>query len=852
MFVENIDLIWEKDIFPPQQNTDVSYFMDRDYIIARFRLNEADRLRLGDAKYIRLIAVYDGAGNCNGRVILAPPIIRGSAFRAITYDGVSVMGHTNKVTAVEVMEIGQNTLESSHSGIIKRLRSSRNSQRVLRVEWKDMDVPGVSAGVDGRLGELPLSDYREISFFVKGPQPVINGDVRFIIASGPDTISRPHMEAIIPVSALSSTEWRKVTIRYNGNNTGVRINGENIIGARVNYRPFVMSNEETAGRSSYIAILVTPNSAQPLGSGVIFIDEIILEEAISVYRVNAGAAVEYSRPGTLLYFNGIPMFADFTAYTAFESETNIPSSTESEFGDQRVSSSMVSRTGIGFSVFETVISSNLAFTTAHETFIWSADHSVSRTFGYFSVSETFFASPQAHTARHGLNLSYLSNFHVSFEADALYDFLKLRQLWNFGIGYRPENHLIPSLMLNTEAVWITDDFIESDENYGDIWVRSWEPMVPNIGSGAESRRTQTQIVITQRTRPVGAILVLDGRTNFIGLGGSTHSESSAYLDIPVIFTSTFVNFRIGRGFKKHLFYSGNNIHDDADKFFESINDFSPFWGIFPIYSLFADDVDRAMDKSLVNSPSADLAFYTSFNDHIGTNINLPPIYSLSAFILPSRIAFYLERRMEQKMDTRTDTLNLGGTLGFSAINMFGVMGYTPVFRFYQSDEFSHTIDAAISIPKEEDISWRIQSILGANFMGFTGGMLSLVNTFSYSSDRYWTESFLIAWETPSRNSIVGVIYNWFVSSVERQGDWINLSSVLNSSYEMLRRETLELTFDKSTDYLRWSITAGHEDIIRIIGRVNFTTFVKLRLTEDKQTDVMMFDVQLGTSLRILF
>jgi hypothetical protein len=59
-------------------------------------------------------------------------------------------------------------------------------------------------------------------------------------------------------------------------------------------------------------------------------------------------------------------------------------------------------------------------------------------------------------------------------------------------------------------------------------------------------------------------------------------------------------------------------------------------------------------------------------------------------------------------------------------------------------------------------------------------------------------------------------------------------------------------FDRQTDYMRWNITAGHEEIIRIQGRLNFTGFLKLRCDGDKEREILIFDVILGTALRISF
>jgi len=859
-FTENSSLILEGELF-----TKTGGVFDTSARIAKFTLTEQDRLKLGNAKYLRIVARNTGGTDISGRVMIAPPIVRGAAFRPVILDNDTIkessfFSSQNIVTAVETIETGA-ALSSAYGEIIRRLHpsddSTQNTQRVMKIDWENMQQ-GVSAGVDGRVGELPLDNYRELSFFVKGPQPAINGQpaidgsLSFIVASGPDSISGSRLQAQIPLNAFGAGQWSKVTIRYQGDGTGVFVNGTRVDDVR--YRPLSRQINNSEPRTSYIAILVNPtDSSSSLGDGSISIDEIILEDSLLVYRVNAGAAIKYSRPGTLISIGNVPVLADLSVSTAVESEIRAGS----EESDSQVYGSVVNRTAAEFSLLGVNISGNFAFTAAQDEFLWSADHAISKKIGPFSVSEKFSASPYEKDARHNVNMSFLSDFYAKFDADALYDLSKLRQKWNLGIGYTPPNELIPAVAFTTEAAWTRSGQIEEDENYGEIWVRSWEPLIPDTGSGADLRKTTAQIVITQRTKPVGAVLTLDGSVNFSGANSLTRSESSLFLDVPLVLGKTTVNFRSGRSFKKHLYFYGDDALADGSKFFESINDSLPTWGVFPFYSLFAPELQDAMNRGVNDSPSADLALYTSFNDHFSTAVSLPPVYNLLSFFVPSKFSFRIERVLEQKLDTAADILNIGGSLNFSAINMFGRLGYSPIFKFYQSDEFTHSATAAVIIPKNENVSWKVQSILGAGFKGFSGAVLNFVNTLSLNSgglysDLYWTESFVLDWTVPTKKSILSIFYNWVAAAAAKQGSWLTLSALLNSNYEQLRRESLELAFDKTTDYLRWRISAGHEEIIRIQGKLEFTTFLKLRCTEDLKTEIMIFDALIGTSLRINF
>jgi len=847
VFTENPALVWEKEIFP------TGGAFDTDAHIARFPLSDEDRLKLGDAKYLRVIVVFDDTGplgeSVTGRVLIAPPIVRGASFRAVTFDGVTVKASSgfplseNYVTALETLD---HSLFDAYSEIMKRLHpSGQNTQRVLEIKWDDMQT-GISAGIDGRIGEMPLSDYRELSFFVKGPQPTIPGSLSFIAASGPDSLSDSRLEAQIPLNAFTAGQWSMVTIRYQGDNTGVFVNGARVAGASYRYRPDRQINNSES-RTSYVAIFVNPaDPTQNLGDGTISIDEIILEDPLTSFRINAGAGVEYSRPGTIFSIGDIPVLADFSITSALESEFR----TEGEGSGTRMPGSAVNRTGVNFSFFGVDVSGNFSFTAAENTFLWSADHKISKSIGSFYIEESFYASPEANTVRHNLNLSFSSDFYARFAADALYEFSFLRQRWNLGAGYISKKDLIPSVALSFEALWTGKNII-APVGYAQLWAESWLPLVPGLGEGADSRKTQTQIVITQRSKPIGVVVTIEGSSNFSGANSLTVLEYSTTLDVPLVFNSFSLNFRAGRNFKRRLYFAGINALDDGEKFFESVYDSFQLWKVFPGYSLFAPELADAFSRGLDDSHSANLSQYAAFTDLFGVNVVLPNVYNFASFFVPSRAALRIERVLEQKLDTRTDTLKISGSLGFQAINMFGALGYHPLFKFYQTDEFSHTIETSVIIPANENVTWRVQSVFSASFRGFSGGALNLSNTLVFNSGG-WLESFSAAWSVPTEKSLLSIIYDWIAAGAAKQSSWPALSSFLNQDYEQMRTVGLDLSFDKTTDYLRWTVSASHEETIRILGSLNFSAFIKIRCSQDFKSEVFIFDVLLGTALRVSF
>jgi hypothetical protein len=844
---ENQSLVWEKQLF-----SSGGAAFDNSLRIARFVITETERILLADAKYLRVIAVLDGiVEEISGVVILSPPIVRGAAFRPVTFDGNAVCGTDgfssakNNVTALETIDSG-NILETVYGGIIKRLHTTDGTQRVLRIGWENME-PGISAGIDGRIGELPLADYRALSFFVKGLANK-NGTLSFLTASGPDSILQPRFEARIPLSAFREGQWSKVTIRYSGTNTGISVDGVDVSGTWFRYSPQARLRDKIEGKSGYTAVLITPEQGSALNDDFLCIDEIILEEAAMTYRLNAGSTFEYKKSGAFLSVKDVDVLSDFLFSTAVESELRAdPVNRESETAE-----SMAHRTGAEISILGAKIYGNLLYTLTKDDFLWSADHGISREWKLFSFKETFYASPRDNNAKHGFNAGFNSNFYSKIDAGINYDYSGLERKWAFGMGYKPERNIIPSVDISAAAAWTQDGKAEEDENYAGLWLRTWEKMVPDAGKDAKGRKTLARFTITEGTRPVGAAVTLEGKTNSTELTGETNLENSVFLDIPVTFDKTTLNFRAGRLFKKQIYFFGSDAVQDGKEFFESIEDFLPLWKTIPGYSLFANDINDAMDKSYYNSPSFDITRYMAFNDHFGVKANFPSVNNLAAFIVPSGVSLRLERILEQKLDTRSDMLNLGAGLGFSAVNMFGAFGYLPLFKFYKTDEFTHTAQAAVVFPRNEDVSWRVQSMLGVSFRGFEDGVLNFANTLTLRSKGLWLESASADWTAPVNKSLLGVFYNWITLKAEKQKSWLNLSALLKSKYEHLRKESLELALEQTDDNFRVICSVGHETIIRIMGRLNLSGFVKLRFNEETKTETFTVDGLLGTSLRVSF
>ena len=619
--------------------------------------------------------------------------------------------------------------------------------------------------------------------------------------------------------------------------------------------PVIASSDLSAGKSTYAAVFISPIPPASLPDGNFCIDEIILEEAAPLYRLNGGLAAEYRLPGTLLAIKKFPLLADFSVSTALESEIHGDPFTQ----DRDAGSGLISRSNASVSLLGVKIDGNLALSAAPEEFNWNAGHELSWAKGPFQASESFSASPADDTLDHRVNIGFSKLFRTSFNAGVYDDLGRQERKWNLLMGMDPpapkksgaKQSYIPAIGMDFTAAWTSKSSSFDNKNYGLLWVESWQPVAPDLGNGADSRETRSIVIINENTKPLGAILTLEGNTMYIKNFSSTRSSNRVGLELPLELKSLALNFRMERGFKKHLQFSGNDVLDEGRKFGEGINDSLPLWAVFPFYSLFTPDLNDSLNKSLRESPSANITEYTWFNDLFGISGSFPVFYDYRAFLVPANASVNIERLLEQKMDTRLDILSLRGSLGFSAINMFGAFGYKPLFNFYQSDEYSSVLETSIAIPVNEEISYRLQWSAGAGFRGFTGAELGFYNTATIGSSG-WLESMQIDWTYPRQKSLIGSIYGWIARVLKTQSSWLGLSAMMDNPYEQLLKESLELSFDHSGDYLDWALILGHEAIIRTVGRFNFSVFAKLQCTHSEKTKNLSFIGTIGTTLNVMF
>ena len=877
--------IYSAEIQAGRAGGQVHYDEEGALKLSRISLNDADRRKLREARYMRILILRVASGDVSGRLLAAPPYLLGAGFRAITLrDGViSAAGAGAGQRPVAIAERRDLSLEAAYGERIGRLHPEDAPQRVLELEWKALE-PGESAGADGRTGAIPLSEYKTLSFFFKadgadGADLAESGSpaprLRFIAARGPRSLgaaSEIALEAALPLPALTPGRWHKVDLRYAGvdGDGGVFVDGSAVSGAELRCRPEVFSLAESAAAVSgldagtetglgaspkpgYIAVFIEPSGGAALPDGSFSLDEICLEEAVPAYRVNGGASLAWRRPGALFEVKGFTLLGDLAVDTSLESGARGDPFTQGA----SLSYGALNRSTVSMGLLGIKLTGTLAFALFPDTRPWNAGHRISRAWGPLTLAESFSLSPGDGTLDHRLSLEASGAVHGRLAANLAARDQRLERSWdmNFGVNTAPRRPL--GFTLEAGARWAEpEERLGSLADYGAAWVASWAPLAPDNGADANSRDIRALVKLPLRRSPVGAELSAEGRSSFTRAAGALKAETRGRLDIPFTFGSFWGLVRGERFFSRTLRYGSLDALDDSRRYYESLADSWRLWLTAPVYGLFDPLLPETLRSALEESDAAGLTQYGQFSDGLSLSLEFPPAFGLPSLFLPQYAETRLARSLAKKLDTPADTLNIASALRFSSVNLFGAFGVLPVLRFYQSEELSRSMEAQLAIPRDDLLSWSARDEIRMSFYGFRGAALDLTSTFTIGSAGKppvgWQERLNLDWTAPAPNSLLGNFYAWLGRLAADRSAWPALSRLASTEYERLRKETVEVRIQYGEKLRQSSITLGHESIVRIVGRLYFSVFAKLICGQDYISQVYSFAVQAGTTLNVSF
>jgi hypothetical protein len=817
-------------------------------------LTDEMRRKLRNASHIRILVINLGINPLDNRLLAAKPFVMGASWRAITLESNRITAAENDDinTGISVAEVRDTSLSG---GKINRLNED-SINHVLKVEWKNNSNGNV--GADGRTSSIPLFNYKVLSFYVKGPIPQ-GSSFQLIVSQGPDSYgnnSQTALELNAPITTghpFTDGSWHNVEIHY-GKDKRLLIDGaEHTAAIRYNSAALRQTSATAItnasyspdSQSAYIAVLVTNADTD----GSFSIDEICLEEPSPSYRINGGATLEWSHPDTLISIGGKPVVSDAAFNTALESAA------QGDPFDNQIdpSGGVQSRSYAEVTIIDTQLTGNVSFAASSGLSRWSAGHSLARTIGPLSIAESFNTAPPPddETMNHRLSLDLNTFVYGKVNSFLQYQNRQMDRNWTASTGITPKQNGYPGFSLEGDLRYSekTQDVLEWMPNYAQTWLKSWNVMYPDDGSTSGNRNALAKAQFIVNRLPIGADISFEAKNDVSKPLEKTNSTGSARVAFPFTVKPVRGSFRIQRDISTSLNVTGKNIQEDISLYGQSLYDTSPLWRTMPIYSLFDTQLDTSMDNA-VSSYAKD-AENTRFYEMISLNLNFPERYDISSLFIPVSFSGQLSRTMEQRLDTRLDVLSAGSSLGFSAINLFGAMGTVPVFKFYRNDELRHSVTGTVSFPRSEDAVWRIQAEQYLGVYGFKGAELGIENMYTVTSDG-WLESFNLIWIVPREKTLLSSIYDSGIKKISGNDMFPALSEIAKSNYERFFRETLNFVLDATGDYGIYTGSLQHESVVRIVGKITLTGFVKVSVQKETENDLLGFFLSFGTTLSVTF
>ncbi|MDR2445166.1 MAG: hypothetical protein LBD44_04450 [Spirochaetaceae bacterium] len=833
--------------------------------LVTINLDDADRRKLGNAKYLRLLVIYDGAAAVSGRVLLAPPIVRGAKFAALSVVNGEVK--SNPDDKVSTLETVDESLGARYPDTIKRLHPDGERQRVLNVSWEGLPAGASSVGAGGRVGRIPFSSYKTLSFFLKPHALTDSETFDFLVLRGRSSLGRDSETAIrvsIPVQTLNSISggnWTEVELRYGGGANEVYAGGQRI-DVPLYYNPQALRDSGSANDAAYTGGDYTADSAYimalisnggsgtgPVKDGGFRLDEVILLDGVPEYSLNAGGSFSWHSDKAVIRVNGI----DILDSPAFE--TALESGARGDPWDEYAEPfyAVVNRSRAGIRLFGIQLDGNAAFSSGSNRFWWNAGHKISRSFGPLSLHEAFFLDPYSNLWNHEAGISLSGLVSSSFSAESDFGNGQKNRVWRASLGMASIPGTPLRFSIGADGNWSNTEDTDGRPygDYGEVWGISWQNMAPDNGEQADRRRLGGRFETAVSTKPLGFNLSLDARSVADRAANSTESSGTAALGFPFGLGGFSGSFRVERAYRRFIFYSGPNAGHDLEKFAETFAESHGVYGAFPFYSLFDRELGVKLRGSLAESASSGLVRDVSFSDKYQLSLQMPETLGISSLFTPRSLESHIDRSLNQKLDTQTDTLGTGGTLRFSSINIFGVFGAAPLFKFYENDEYNTSLSAAVAFPKGEEVSWRVQVGQLLIFYGFRGAMLQFEDLITVLANG-WTGVFKVDWISPAEKSLLGTLYGWVFSKFSGQSTWPALRELAVTDIERIRQESLELSLDETDGSGSLTLSVQHKSVVRILGRLNLEVFARLDVSRSKVSETSSFIGTIGTSLNISY
>ncbi len=275
----------------------------------------------------------------------------------------------------------------------------------------------------------------------------------------------------------------------------------------------------------------------------------------------------------------------------------------------------------------------------------------------------------------------------------------------------------------------------------DAWVASWDLMLPQAESIADSRRFEMTMGM------FGSALTAMASREYAQ--SSAETTISARASLPLAFGVLGFTPIYTRSTSSGRDSGSPSFLADIDEFVAEVNRGLPLWEAIPIVELWKPE---ALESFTGFSTGAKVAEYRSGP---GLELRRPIGYGLVDLIIPTTLESSFLKVMSIKNDTLLRSTLLDFAFAGGAANLFSGSGVQPVFKTIVFDEYSYRTRVALTFyPEDGAVLPSITANHALSYEGSSGSVMAIASNFSFILERDanpWSESLGFALTTkPAR------------------------------------------------------------------------------------------------------
>ena len=747
-------------------------------------LTDADRLALTASQNARIIVVPSAASSPTASSPLSVNLRSGML--SYTATGFSAKaepqftGTSGQLAVEETTDPAPVTLIGS--GADQPRRFNAGSVNTVLVTRFTPEAETERVRVSSHVPMIPLSQYRELSFFVyadalpnESSESLIRVTMTRPASSGSGV--KTALELELSTSALSAGAWQEVTVDLDSE--AVSVDGVEMPYSKAHV--VSVDRERSPTRVEFaMEGWPVPKVSPSAGTAAytVAFDELYLGQSDTTYTFRNKSEYSWKKSGAVLSLGDTVLVSDpsiaLTADSSVRKDGSKPMATGTAAG--------------GLSLLRARADGTITASSETARVADSTSHSVTVPFGPLSLHESYTAEFIESDFERADSASLSGPLSLNAGTGVKSSGRNLIRTANFGITPRfPETGIGSFSLSGTSAFTQTglspaQDITRAD--WGDLWGDTLRYSLSTGESDATKRAGKTSGAIGWKTENGSGIsLETNAASEYASSSAVTIGSTFAFtLSTPIrLGLSTLTPSWTRTAKESRSVDEGGSYFRDTDSLMASFPRLDYLYSTAPFRDLFEGGIaDKIADPNNV--------FARSFENRYGVSWSRPSLGLLSDLWIPAMIDSSLGRKTETDatVSNVSDEWTATARAGFTALNMAGAFGVRKIFKWYDQDEISQ-LYAWNGTWGDSWFTWNVDTLHSLMLLYPKKGSFVTDNAFHYDSPdiagdgRLIRDTIRIIWKRPGKDS--------FVSAAAERWTKLPLST--------MREETFSFTVTRS-------------------------------------------------------